>query len=471
MGKILIIDDDEMMCERFSMLIQDLGHEATCAFTLRQGLEKSASDDIDIVLLDVHLPDGNGLDAVEKIRQNPADPEVIIVTAFGDPEGAELAIRSGAWDYIEKSPSEKEMILPLKRVLQYRKEKLSKSHPVLLKRDGIVGNSQKIKACLNIVAQASVGDANVLITGETGTGKELFARAIHDNSSRAEKPFVVVDCTALPETLIETVLFGHEKGAFTGADKTREGLIMQADGGTLFLDEVGELPPDTQKAFLRVLQERRFRRIGGKQEIKSNFRLVAATNRNLEEMTKNGAFREDLLFRLRTLSLNVPLLRERSEDIKAIVKYYVDKLCDRYGLDSKGFAPDFFDVLQSYDWPGNVRELVNALDAALSVAGQEPKLFVNHLPTHIRIHMARASVAKKKSSNGCFNGSIQSNGTLLKLKDFRQTLEKQYLQELISITQRDIKKACKISGISRSRLYELFSKHSISLSDLIPPIP
>jgi two-component system NtrC family response regulator len=462
MGKILIIDDDEMMCERFTMLIESMGHKATCTFTLGQGLEKAFSEDFDIVLLDVHLPDGNGLEAVEKIREIPSQPEVLIVTAFGDPDGAEFAIRSGAWDYIEKAPTEKEMILPLKRVLQYRKEKLSKKSPVVLKTDGILGNSPKLRACLNLLAQASISDANVLITGETGTGKEIFARAIHDNSSRTEKNFVVVDCTALPETLIESVLFGHEKGAFTGADKAREGLIEQADGGTLFLDEVGELPLSTQKTFLRVLQDHKFRRVGGKEERKSNFRLIAATNRNLEDMVKKSDFREDLLFRLRSLTMDIPPLRERSEDIKELVKYHVDKLCDRYRMDPKGYSPDFFDALTSYNWPGNVRELVNALDAAIAVAGHDPKLFSRHLPTNMRIQMARDSIGRDNPDDCNLNQNVYTNGSLPKLREFRQALEKQYLQDLIALTSRDIKKACQISGISRSRLYELLMKHNLS---------
>jgi len=196
-----------------------------------------------------------------------------------------------------------------------------------------------MEACLDLVAQASVSDANVLITGDTGTGKELFAWAIHKNSRRAEKNFVVVDCAALPETLVESILFGHEKGAYTGADKSREGLIIQADGGTLFLDEVAELSPSIQSSFLRVLQERRFRPIGRKEEITSNFRLIAASNRNLDELVKRGEFREDLLFRLQAFTLEIPALRDRREDIKDLVRYYVPKLCEDYGIPEKRPLP------------------------------------------------------------------------------------------------------------------------------------
>ena len=464
MSKILIIDDDEMMCERFTILIDSLGHEAVCAHTLEQGLEKAVAENIDIVLLDVYLPDGYGIDAVAKVRETPSKPEVIIVTAHGDPDAAEVAIKSGAWDYIEKSPTEKDMLLPLKRALAYREEKCCKPQPVVLKHEGIVGKSPAMKECLNLLAQAAFSDANVLVTGETGTGKELIARAIHQNSRRADKNFVIVDCTVLPETLIESVLFGHEKGAFTGADKAQTGLIEQADGGTLFLDEIGELPLTTQKAFLRILQERRFRRIGAREEKKINFRLVTATNRNLEELVEKGLFRKDLLFRLRSLTIELPPLRERCEDIKELTRFHMAQLCDRYGLDTKGFAPEFFSALEAYSWPGNVRELVNALDSTLAVAGQDPKLYPTHLPTNIRVHLARNSVCKDTAPEDESDECKPLNGKLPKLKVFRQSLEKKYLEDLITRSQSDVKKACQTSGISRSRLYELLTKYDLSIS-------
>ena len=214
-----------------------------------------------------------------------------------------------------------------------------------LKTEGIVGASPRLGACLDTLAQAAGSDANVLITGETGTGKELFAWAIHKNSSRAGRSFVVVDCAALPETLVESTLFGHLRGAFTGADKPRDGLIKQADGGTLFLDEIGELSPSIQKAFLRVLQEKRFRPVGGGQEVSSDFRLIAATNRRLDDMARSGAFREDLLFRIRTLVLELPPLRDTKEDLRDLVVHYVVKFCEQYGVPMKSFSPEFHEVL------------------------------------------------------------------------------------------------------------------------------
>ena len=275
-----------------------------------------------MILLDVGLPDGNGLDAIARIQKAESRPQIIIITASGDQNGAELAIRNGAWDYIQKPASVHDMALSIIRAIQYREERKGKRQgagaPRLLKLDGIVGNCPKMKERFELVAQAADTETNVLITGETGTGKELFASAIHNNSLRAKKPFVVVDCSALPETLVESILFGHDKGAFTGAQKAREGLIKQADGGTLFLDEVGELPFPVQKAFLRVLQERRFRPVGTGAEISSDFRLIAATNRDLQKLVLEGVFRDDFLFRLRSFIIELPPLREREEDIAEI---------------------------------------------------------------------------------------------------------------------------------------------------------
>lgn len=305
--------------------------------------------------------------------------------------------------------------------------------------------------------------SNVLITGETGTGKELFAWAIHKNSPRTNKNFVVVDCTAFPETLVESMLFGHEKGSFTGAVEARDGLIKQAGGGTLFLDEVGELPLCIQKKFLRVLQDHRFRPIGSQKEIESNFRLIAATNRDLVAMTQSESFREDLLFRLKSFHLDLPPLRERTQDIKELAMYHIAKLCEDYGKEIKGFSPEFFETLVAYDWPGNVRELINTMQNTLDLAIDAPILFPKHLPTHLRIQVARASVNNNSSAREDIREGMASSQRLSKLKDFHQTVEKQYLQDLISLARANIKEAIQISGMSKSRLYGLFKKHNLSL--------
>lgn len=466
MANILIIDDDKMLCESLSRHFEYSGHESTFALTLEQGIKKVSSKAFDVVFLDVCLPDGNGLQNLPKICENPFQPEIIIITGEGDPDGAELAIQSGAWDYLQKPVSIEDITLSLKRTLQYRQEKKTDKPAVALNRKHIIGDSHQMQTCFDLLAQAASSNTNVLLTGETGTGKELFARAVHENSSRSSKIFVVVDCAALPETLVESVLFGYQKGAFTGADTSRDGLVRQAHGGTLFLDEVGELPIQLQKAFLRVLQEHCFRPVGSQMEIFSDFRLVAATNRNLEEMVQAGQFRSDLLFRLKGLNINLPPLRNHKEDIKDLTIHFLSRFCQRHQISVKGFSPDFFEALTAYNWPGNVRELINTLESTLTSAFHCPTLFARHLPLHTRIQSARAAV-KEKSMTGSgkkINNSFYEPS--MTLKDFRNASTSEYLENLMFYTNYNIREACLISGVSRSRMYELLKKYNISNTSL-----
>jgi two-component system NtrC family response regulator len=468
MANVLIIDDDPGICRLFSSVIGRLGHDVSWSQTLRGGYEQAMAGSYDVVFLDVLMPDGNGLDLLSGIRDASSRPEVIVMTSRGNPDGAELAIRNGAWHYIDKPSSLEQITLPLVQALQYREEKKASRRFVELKREGIIGESPKMRACIDLLAKAGGSDANALIMGETGTGKELFARAIHENSSRSKNSFVVVDCTILPETLVESMLLGHERGSFTGADRTQIGLISQADGGTLFLDEVGELPWSVQKVFLRVLEERRFRPLGGKQEVESDFRLVCATNRDLEDMVRNGDFRSDLLFRLRGITLDLPPLRERTEDIQPLARHHMTKICERYGLAQKNFSPDFFDVLDSYDWPGNVRELCHTLERTISLAVQEPTLFPNHLPNHIRIHVTRSSVGDKSTRSRGFHAADAQAGPppLPTIRDVREAAlaeaEEKYLRSLLACTGGSMSDARRISGLSRARLYALLRKYGLS---------
>ena len=390
MARVLIIDDEPMMGEMLAKMVQKLGHEVVYTPTLREGLEQAGGPGFDIVFLDIYLPDGNGLEALPELRSTPSSPEVIIITGSGDPDGAALAIKNGAWDYIQKPASFEGMTLPFIRALQYRDEKKARKQIAVLKRGEIIGNSPAITHCLDQVAQVSASDINVLITGETGTGKELFARAIHQNSLRMNKNFVVVDCASIPENLVESTLFGYSKGAFTGADRPFDGLIKQADGGTLFLDEVGELPLTIQKVFLRVLQEHRFRPLRSETEIRSDFRLVAASNRDLDKLSEGEHFRKDLLFRLQSLAISLPPLKDRAQDLLELTMHHMTDLCRKYGTEIKGFSPDFFEALASYDWPGNVRELFHALEGAFAVARQDPILYPHHLPSELRIQILRS---------------------------------------------------------------------------------
>jgi two-component system NtrC family response regulator len=469
MARILIIDDDKLVSDTLCRIVGQLGHRADAAFTLKDGLKKIEENEYEIVLLDVRLPDGNGLAHIDEINKSTYSPVVIIITAFADPDGAELAIKNNAWDYLKKPASMSSIDLSISRALQYRRGKADKQKPVLLKRDGIIGDSPKLTECLDTVARVADGEANVLIAGETGTGKELFARAIHENSQRRSSNFVIVDCTTLPETLTESILLGHAKGAFTGADNAEEGIVKQAHKGTLFLDEIGDLSINTQKVFLRILQERRYYPVGGTNEVRSDFRLISATNRDLDEMVDSNQFREDLIYRIRSVTIKLPPLRERPEDIKSLTIEYLNRMCESSDIGLKWFSPDFFQVLESYPWPGNVRELYGVLDWTMARAQDEQTLFPMHLPDEVRAHVVRSSLddtSEEKSEIQAPDGEKRKKPA--KWKDFRKSYiesgEKDYLVQLLDYTQGNVKEAAAISGISVPHLYGLLRKYQINQS-------
>lgn len=469
---ILVIDDDVQVCETIASLLARLRYACETAHSLEQGLAILETAPVDVVFLDVRLPDGNGIDALPRIRQAPSHPEVIILTGEGDPDGAELAIQGGVWDYLVKPTPIKQTTLTLARALQYRAEKLSKGGggTVALDLDGVVGISPSMRQCFDLVANAATTEANVLVTGETGTGKELLARTIHRNSPRRNGPFVVVDCAALTESLVESTLFGHKRGAFTGAQQDRDGLVKLADGGTLFLDEVGEMPLAIQRAFLRILQERSFRPVGGTQEIRSDFRLISATNRDLDAMVERGEFRKDLLFRLNTVHVELPPLRTRPEDLKPLAIFHMNRLAEQYGVPAKGFATDFFQQLARYDWPGNVREFFNVLERSFVISGLEGVLYAMHLPQDVRIKIARASLAPAPQAAGGDETPAKlhdltdgPNVPLPPLKSFKRLMEKRYLELLIAQTDGNLQEMLDTSGLSRSHFYALLKKNSMTL--------
>ncbi len=465
MAQILIIDDDIDFCDMLMEMVIRIGHEAECAYSIKEARAVSEKIKFDVVYLDVRLPDGNGIELIPELRNMTYCPEVIIITAAGSSDGASLAIKNGAWDYIEKPSSIEKMTLPLVRALEFRSQRMQNKPLKALKRQNIVGNSHKIHECLDLVAQVADTDVPVLITGETGTGKDLFAMAIHENSSRSDRSFVIVDCAALPETLVESVLFGHKKGAFTGADHDMDGLLKQADGGTLFLDEIGEMSLNIQKSFLRVLQEHKFRPVGGKSEVTSRFRAIAATNRDIKNMVKEGSFRNDLLFRLEGVHINIPPLRLRKEDIRDLTIHYINTVCTRLKIETKGLSEDFIGVLESYQWQGNVRELVHAIEHAVYAAQESPTLFPQHLPPQIRIQIACSSIDNKNYIDKEEKNIFDNEETITTIQDMRDNLitkaEKDYLEKLIEHTKADIKEACSISGLSRPRLYALLKKYDV----------
>ncbi len=464
MGNVLIIDDDQTIRDALARVVSRLGHTPDLAGTLSEGIRRAGGSDVDVVFLDVRMPDGNGLDAISDIRRAPSNPEVIVITGWGDPDGAERAMRQGAWDYIEKPPTIKTMTTPLVSAMEHRRrDRRAVRAAEPFRFMGIAGGNPKRSLCLEQAAKAAAGDVNVLLTGPTGAGKELFARAIHGNSPRRDGPFVVVDCAALPAGIVESVLFGSEKGVYTGADRRREGLLQQAHEGTLFLDEVAEMPLSVQKAFLRVLQERRVRPVGGLEESACRFRLVAATNQDLAAMSGQGLFREDLLFRLQGVGIELPPLAGHPDDILDFAAHFAAEAAARQGRPVRPFSEDFSRALLAYSWPGNVRELKNTVDGALALAEGDTALLPVHLPLHIRVCAARTRVAGRPAGpvEADAVSAYLSTAALPRFRDYRDSREGDYLRALSSRFAGDIGRMLDVSGLSRSRLYALLKKHGI----------
>ncbi len=464
MNNILIIDADKDLGQDLMTELAKRGLHASYSPNLSRGLAMLHVGDFRLVLLGEEAGDRNTLEYLSTLREVPSRPEIIVLSSSRDPDAAEAAIRGGAWNFMPKPVNMPRLMVLVERALEYHRERPAKSAPVSLRREGIIGNSRLLNSCLDIVAEAAASDVSVLITGETGTGKELFARAIHANSGRAGKPFVVVDCAALPDTLVESMLFGHERGAFTSAESRSMGLIRQADGGTLFLDEVGELPLSVQKVFLRVLEGRSFRPVGGAQEVTSNFRLVAATNRDLETMVRAETFRRDLYYRLRGIRLELSPLRDLLDDMNDLVCHFIRRACRRQGIDNKGSSPDFLDTLMQYDWPGNIRELVNAIDQAVLRAGSEPILYPQHLSRNIRASVARLQVADLPPLEER-TPPMSNPDNFPDLRTYRDKhmaeLETWYLKNLMLISKGQIPVACRLSGLSRPRLYALLKERGV----------
>ncbi len=470
-GRILVVDDDPHVREFLLEVLRAHAAFLSSATTLHEGLQTASFDAFDVVFLDVVLPDGSGLEAVKTFRRGPGHPEVIIMTGQGDPSGAALALRHGAWDYLCKPLSAQEVRLAATRSMDFRRSAAAMTPTVFTIAD-FVSTSPAMEDCMKAAARAAASDIAVLITGETGTGKERLARGIHHNSRRAPQAFVVVDCTVIPEPLIESHLFGHEKGAFTGADQRRLGLVQLAHQGTLFLDEVGDLPLELQARLLRLLQEKTFRPLGAKEEIFSDFRLLAATHRNLEAMIKEGRFREDLYYRMAAMKIHIPPLRERKEDILPIVQDLLRRENQRSGKEFKGLSPDFVETVLQYSWPGNVRELVHAVQHALTASGENHILFAVHLPEHVRVHVTASRIPSKEplapsqqptdTIDEEAQMSVPMNKPLPTFKEYREKMMNQaartYLLELKKRCGKDLQKACAMSGLSRSRLYALMKE-------------
>src|SRR5579859_3689305 len=369
-GRILIVDDEVNARTALAELLREEGYSVETAADGFKALPKLEELEPDLVLTDLKMPGLDGLELMKKVRERDPECVVVLMTAFGAVETAVKAMREGASDYITKPVNMEELVLVLARELERKRlraeagalrERLSAKHRI----SNIIGASPVMQKVFDTVTQVAPSRASILITGESGTGKELIAAAIHEQSPRAKRPFVKLHCAALAETLLESELFGHERGAFTGAVGRREGRFEQADGGTLFLDEIGDISPAIQIKLLRFLQEHEFERVGGNQTVKVDVRVVAATNRNLMERVKQGQFREDLYYRLNVVALEMPSLRERTSDIPLLASFFLDRYARENGKTISGFTDGALERLSKYHWPGNVRELENAVERAV----------------------------------------------------------------------------------------------------------
>ena len=369
-NRILLIDDDENLLYVTAHQLQQGGYEVTTATCGESGLEKFKQGNFEAVITDVALPKMSGVEILKNVRRLKKDVVVILITAFGTVEDAMEACTLGADDYVTKPFSREQLRFALEKALRLRhlqRENIQLKSELLDKYDfsKIVAKSGKMQEVLKMVGRVAETDATVLILGESGTGKELVAKAIHYNSPRKEQAFITVNCPSIPDHLLESELFGHVKGAFTGATKDRRGKFEQADGGTVFLDEIGDLKPELQAKLLRVIQEKEIERVGGDQPIKVDIRILAATNQNLEERVKQGLFREDLYYRLTVVPIKIPPLRERKEEIPYLAEHFLHKFARGRRLQ---FTSQALDALLAYDWPGNVRELENAVERASILA-------------------------------------------------------------------------------------------------------
>ncbi len=381
---VLLIDDDINLCKVIGYQLEKQGFRVTTAHRGKDGLRLFSQKDIDVVLTDIQMPDISGIDVLQNIRQENQRVVIILITAYGSVDNALEACRIGADDYITKPFGQEQLLFVIEKAVRLRKlqlenEELKDELAGKFRFDKMVVKSDAMQKVIQNARKVAQSDATVLILGESGTGKELLARSIHFNSPRRDKPFIVVNCPSIPNNLIESELFGHVRGAFTGAIKDRKGKFELADGGTLFLDEIGDLQESVQANLLRVLQEKEFERLGDSRIIQVNVQLLAATNKNLEQLTKEGKFREDLYYRLSVVPITIPPLRNRKEDIPDLVRYFIQQFGQ--GRD----IPVSAEVLQSfqeYHWPGNIRELENTIERAL-VLGSGSEISIDNVPPHI----------------------------------------------------------------------------------------
>ncbi len=385
--KILVVDDESSMRKMLEILFTGVGYHVECAEDAEAALKAMSRSPFDLILSDIRMPGLSGLDLLKRLREEDSETDVILMTAYASTESAIEALKLGAFDYITKPFQVEELVNIVRHAFEKKtlreenrnlREELARTETF----GEIVGGNSKMKALYSLLERVAPTSSTILIQGESGTGKELVARTVHQRSTRARKAFVAVNCGGLPETLLESELFGHVKGAFTGAVNSKRGLFDVAQGGTLFLDEVGEMTPAMQVKLLRALQEKRIRPVGSDEEHSTDARVIAATNQDLQKLMKEKRFREDLYYRINVISLRIPSLRERREDIPLLAHHFLDKYARLLGKDVPAISVEAMKILEAYDWPGNVRQLENVLERAMALI-EGDGVEVRHLPEEI----------------------------------------------------------------------------------------
>jgi len=448
---LLLVDDDAVFRQVTAGELRRLGFEVATAASGGEAVQKVSEAEPDVVLLDLRLPDMGGLEVLKALRERSPATEVVMLTGHGSIDTAIDSIRAGAFDYVVKPCPIGELEVRVHRAIERRalRKRASLLERGLTPADpgaSFIGESPRFRQVLQLVDRVAPGDSTVLITGETGSGKEVVAKLIHARSPRRFRPFVVVECAALQESLLQSELFGHERGAFTGADRAKPGLFEVAHGGTIFLDEIGEVSLATQVKLLRVLDTSTFRHVGGTAEIRVDVRVLAATNRDLPSMVKQGLFREDLFYRLSTISVALPPLRERPGDIDLLARYLVGRLNERFGF-QKRIAERTLQALRAHDWPGNVRELSHAIEAAMVVC-DGPEILPEHLPGALReAHPAPAG----------YERSAAPGDPLPTLED----LERSHIEAALTATGGHRGETARILGISERNLYRKLKEHGL----------
>lgn len=453
---ILITDDDAVSCRLFAKVLGGEGYQVDWVQTGEETLSQLRQEAYDLLVVDVRMPGMTGLEVTRTVHREYPRLPVVVMTAFGSMETAIEAIREGAFDYISKPMNLEELKNVVSRALTQKErrswtgengERGEDSEPL----GAVIGRSAAMVEVYKAVARVAPTKSTVLILGESGTGKELTARAIHQHSPRARRPFVAVDCGVLTETLLESELFGHVRGAFTGAVTDKKGVFEEAQGGTCFLDEIGDISPNLQAKLLRVLQEHEIRRVGGKEWVKVDVRIVAATNRDLAELVKKRAFRHDLYYRLNVITLYLPPLRERGEDVSALAHYFLKRYSQENEKEVAAISNEAMDLLRAYSWPGNIRELENAIERAVALARQ-PILTPEDLPAEVREDVAPVWSHDLSQEEQSF---FANTPTLAEVN-------KHYVRYVLSHTQGNMSRAAKILDIDRRSLYRMLERFKIA---------